>query len=179
MHKESTLDDLYGDVESQNDNSCASDESWNISKHGEIDVKNIVFDNAVNNDEIDDLDIEDVLHLNDGLENNNNNNNIKHIKVINQQDKQQIILVFPIIIYNQRMIIFEDWVNLIQMAMMRVKIITSMSTYQMMMGQILTITVTTIIQMIANSMTLNLRLTLTVNLKITILMTIVNLVQMR
>ena len=85
----------------------------------------------------------------------------------------------PIIIYNYRIIISEDWVNTIQMLMITMTIITSMSTYQMMMGQILTITVTATIQIIANNMTLTLRVTPAVNLRITILMTIVNLVQMR
>ena len=42
---------------------------------GEIDQKNIVYDDAVNDDENDDLDDKDALHLNDGLANNNNNNN--------------------------------------------------------------------------------------------------------
>ena len=32
IHTESTLDDLYGDVESQDDSSCASDESWGYVK---------------------------------------------------------------------------------------------------------------------------------------------------
>ena len=80
IHKGSTLDDLYGDVESQDDSSCASDESWDMPKNDEIDLKNIVFDNAVNDDEIDDLDNKYALHPNDGLENNNNNNNINNIK---------------------------------------------------------------------------------------------------
>ena len=42
IHKESTLDDLYGDIETQDDSSCASDESWDMPKNGEIDLKNIV-----------------------------------------------------------------------------------------------------------------------------------------
>ena len=88
IHTESTLDDLYGDIESQDDSSCTSDESWNMSKNGEIDLKNIVYNNAVDNDEINDLDNKDALNLNDSLV-NNNNNNIKHIGVINQQNKQQ------------------------------------------------------------------------------------------
>ena len=32
IYKESNLDDLYGDIESQDDSSCASDESWDMSK---------------------------------------------------------------------------------------------------------------------------------------------------
>ena len=114
IHKESTLDDLYGDIDSQDDSSCASNESWDMPKNGEIDLKKIKFDNAVNDDEVDNLDNEDTLRLNDGLANNNNNNNnnndnnnnnnnnnnndndndndndnIEHIVIINQQDKQQ------------------------------------------------------------------------------------------
>ena len=94
IHKESTFDDLYGDVESQDDSSCASDKSWDIPKNGgQIDQKTIVYDDVVDDDEIDDLNKEDALHLQDGLANNNdddNNNNydIEHSGVINQQDKQ-------------------------------------------------------------------------------------------
>ena len=79
IHKESTLDDLYRDVESQDDSSCASGESWDMPKNsGEIDHKNIIYDDAVDDDEIDDLDDKDALHLNDGLA-NKNNTNIEHI----------------------------------------------------------------------------------------------------
>ena len=57
---------------------------------GEIDHTNIVYNDAIDNDEINDLQDEDTPHLNDGLaDNNNNNNNIKHVGVISQQDKQQ------------------------------------------------------------------------------------------
>ena len=50
-----------------------------------IDQKNIVYDDAVNDDKINDLNKEDTLHLKDGLanNNNNNNNNTKHVGVIN------------------------------------------------------------------------------------------------
>ena len=41
IHKESTLDDLYGDVDSQDDSSCASDKVWNMLKKGEIDQEKI------------------------------------------------------------------------------------------------------------------------------------------
>ena len=61
---------------------------------GLIDQKTISHNNAVNDDKIDDLNKEDVLHLQDSLANNNNdddndNNNIKHDGVINQQDEQE------------------------------------------------------------------------------------------
>ena len=42
---------------------------------GEIDQKNIVYNDAVDDNEIDDLNKEDTLHFKDGLANNNNNNN--------------------------------------------------------------------------------------------------------
>ena len=91
IHKEPILDDLYGDVESQDDSSCASDKSWDMPKDGgEIDQKNIVYNDAVDDGKIDDLNEEDTIHLKDGLaNNNNNNNNIKHVGVINQQDEHQ------------------------------------------------------------------------------------------
>ena len=72
----------------QDDSRCASDEDWNMVKKGEIDLKKIEFDNAVDDDEIDYLDDEDVIHLNDGLA-DDNSNNIEHIWVINQHDEQQ------------------------------------------------------------------------------------------
>ena len=76
IHEESTPYDLHGDVESKDDNSYTSDESWDLPKDGvEIEYKNIVYNDDVNDDEIDDLDDEDALHLNDTLTNNNNNNN--------------------------------------------------------------------------------------------------------
>ena len=97
IYKESTLDDLYGNIESQDDSSCVSDESWDMPKNGgKIDHKNVVYNDAVNHDEINDLDNKTALHLNDGLANNNNNNNnnndnnnIESVRVINQQDKEQ------------------------------------------------------------------------------------------
>ena len=88
--KESNLDDMYGDVDSQDDSSCASDKSWDMSKEGgQEDQKNIVYNDAVDDDEIDDLNKEDVRHLRDGLADNNNddenndNNYIEHGGVIN------------------------------------------------------------------------------------------------
>ena len=81
IHKESTLGYLYGDIDLEDGSSCTSDESWNIPKKDEIDLKKIEFDDGVDDDEVDNLVNEDALHLNDGLA--NNNNIIKHIGVIN------------------------------------------------------------------------------------------------
>ena len=80
-----------------------------MPKNGEIDLQNIVYNDAVINDEIDDLDNKDALHLNDGLanNNNNNNNNIKHVGVIINKTNSKIILLPPIIIHNYRTIVLE------------------------------------------------------------------------
>ena len=92
---------MDGDIESQDDNSCVFDESLDLPKDGgEIDQKNIVYDDAVDDDENDDLNDKDAFHLNDGLANNNNNNNnnnnsnsdsdnIKLVEVINQSEEQR------------------------------------------------------------------------------------------
>ena len=34
IHKESTVEDMYGDVDSQDNSSCASDKSWEMKKDG-------------------------------------------------------------------------------------------------------------------------------------------------
>ena len=65
--------------------------------------------------------------------------------------------------------------DMFQMMKIKVKVVTSMSTYQMMKGQILAITTTVPIQMIVNNMALTLRVTQTMNLRLTILMIIVNM----
>ena len=53
-----------------------------------------MYDDAVSDDKIDDLNEENALHLQDCLvsinnKDNKNNNNINYIRVINQQDKQE------------------------------------------------------------------------------------------
>ena len=63
IHKESTHDDLYGDIDSQDNSNCASDESWDMPKNGETNLKKIEFDNDGNDNEVNDLDDEDALHL--------------------------------------------------------------------------------------------------------------------
>ena len=43
IHTESTLEDMYGNVDSQDNSSCASDKSWDMKKDGgQEDQKNIV-----------------------------------------------------------------------------------------------------------------------------------------
>ena len=88
IDKESTLSDLYADNDSQDDNSCASDADWKMEENTEKDLKKLEFDIDVSDNEIEDLNNEDALHLNDGLA-DNNNNNIKNIGDISQHDKQQ------------------------------------------------------------------------------------------
>ena len=65
IHHESTLSDLYVDeVGYEDDDSCVSDEDLK-----EIDLKNLVTDMAIDNDEVndlvDDLNNKDAIHLND------------------------------------------------------------------------------------------------------------------
>ena len=87
IHKESTLDALYGDIDSQNDSSCVSDKSWDMSKDGsQIDQKTIVYNDVVDDDKINDQNKKDVIHLQNVLA---NNNNVEHGGVINQQNKQE------------------------------------------------------------------------------------------
>ena len=75
IHKELTVEDLYGDVDSQDDSSCASDKNWDTKKEGDQeDDKNIVYDDDIEQDEINDLN-KDLLHLRNGLEDNINNAN--------------------------------------------------------------------------------------------------------
>ena len=76
-HKVLTVEDLYPDVDSQDDSNNASDTSWNENKHGgEEDDKNILYDDNVEYNEVDDLN-EDNLHLRSGLGDNINNTNNK------------------------------------------------------------------------------------------------------
>ena len=75
IHKESSVDDMYRDVDSQDNSSCASDKSWDEKKDGgQIDTKNIVYDDAVDDDEIDDLN-EDLIQLRNGFGDNVNDGN--------------------------------------------------------------------------------------------------------
>ena len=89
--KESTIDDIYGDVE--DNSSCASNKSWDMKKdNGQEDQKNIVYDDAVDNEEINNLN-GDGLHLRNDLGDNVNdgNNEYSYIKqggVVNGQDEQ-------------------------------------------------------------------------------------------
>ena len=88
------MDDMHRDVNSQNNSSYFSDKSWDKAKDGgQIDQKNIVYDDAVDDDEIDNLN-NDLLHLRNGLGDNINDGNNKHdyIKqggIINQHDGQE------------------------------------------------------------------------------------------
>ena len=70
---------MYNDVDSQDNSSCASDKSWDMKKDGgQEDDKNIVYNDNMEQDEINDLN-EDLLHLRNGLGDNindaNNGNN--------------------------------------------------------------------------------------------------------
>ena len=84
---------MYGDVDLQNDSGCASNKSWNMRKDGgQEDQKTIVYDDAVDDNEVDDLN-KDLLDLRNGLGDNINdgNNGHEYIKqggVVNEQDEQ-------------------------------------------------------------------------------------------
>ena len=59
---------MYADEVCHHDNnSCASDNDWKDRKNPEVDLKNLVADVGINDDEVDDLDNKDTLHLNDGF----------------------------------------------------------------------------------------------------------------
>ena len=50
IFKESTLENMYGGVDSQDDSRYASHKSWDMLKDGgQIDQKNIVYDDTVDN----------------------------------------------------------------------------------------------------------------------------------
>ena len=78
IHKELTVKDLYGNVDSQDDSSCASDKTWDTKKDGgQNDDKNIVYDDDMEQDEINDLN-KDLLLLRNGLGDNINDANNEH-----------------------------------------------------------------------------------------------------
>ena len=68
---------MYDNVDSQDNSSCASDKSWDMKKDGgQEDDKNIVYNDNMEQDEINDLN-EDLLHLHNGLGDNINDTNNK------------------------------------------------------------------------------------------------------
>ena len=55
---------MYGDVDSQDDSSCASNKSWDMSKDGgQIDQKTILYNDAFDDNKIDDLNKGNVIHF--------------------------------------------------------------------------------------------------------------------
>ena len=93
IHKVLTVEDLYNDVDPQDDSSCASDKSWGMKKDGgQEDDKNIVYNDDMEKDEINDLD-EDLLYLRNGLGDNitDANNELQYIEedgIINEVEGQ-------------------------------------------------------------------------------------------
>ena len=63
-----TLADLFAEDNLHDDDSCASNTDWDLNKKSEEDLKKITFDNHVNDNEVEDLNIDnkDILYLNDG-----------------------------------------------------------------------------------------------------------------
>ena len=77
IHKILTVEDLYPNINSQDNSNNASDTSWDVKKYGsQDDNKNVVYDDDVEYDEIDDLN-KDLLHLRNGLGDNINDANNK------------------------------------------------------------------------------------------------------
>ena len=72
IHHESILLDLFSDNDLYDNDNYAFDADWKIGKKPETDLKKIVFDINVNNNEINDLNNKDTLHLKDGLADDNN-----------------------------------------------------------------------------------------------------------
>ena len=71
MHYKSNLSNLFADeVGHDDDNSCASDNNWKDRKNPELDLKNVVADVDIDNDQVDDLGNKDALYLNAGLADN-------------------------------------------------------------------------------------------------------------
>ena len=75
IHHESTLLDLFVDKDLNDNDSCASDIDWNMEKNPEVDLKKLVTNIAIDNNQVADLNNEDALHLNDGLADDNNADN--------------------------------------------------------------------------------------------------------
>ena len=86
IHHESTLSDLYADEVGQDDNSCPSDNNWKNRKNPEVDLKNLIAGVGIDNDEVDDLDDKEALHLNDAFGDieDTTNDGVQH-----DQDNQQ------------------------------------------------------------------------------------------
>ena len=68
IHHESPLADLFADNDFNNENSNAYNNDWGFNKNPEEDLKKITFDNHVDDNEVQDLNIDqkDILHLYDG-----------------------------------------------------------------------------------------------------------------
>ena len=71
IHHKSTLSDLLADEVGHDNNSCTSNNDWKDRKNPEVNLKNLVADVGIGDDEVDDLGNKDALHLNDGLAGNN------------------------------------------------------------------------------------------------------------
>ena len=77
IHKKTTVENIYNNVDSQDESSCAFDKSWDIKKEGgQDDNKNIVHYDDMEQDEINDLN-KDLFHLRNGLGDNINHANNK------------------------------------------------------------------------------------------------------
>ena len=90
VHKVLIVEDLYKDVNSQDNSNCASNQSWEMKKNGDQeDDKNIVQDDDMEQNEIDVLN-EDLLHLRNGLGDNINNANKEHQYINTSKDSNNL-----------------------------------------------------------------------------------------
>ena len=87
IHHESNLSDLFADKDLDDNKSCTSDAGWNMRKNPGIDLKKLVTNTAIDDNEVEDLNNKDALHLNDGLA-DDNNADIEDIGVQHEQDDQ-------------------------------------------------------------------------------------------
>ena len=93
IDKKSTVEDMNRDVDSQDNSSCGSDKSWEMTKDGgQEDQKTIVYNDAVDDDEVGNLN-KDLIQLRNGFGDNVNQLNnkqeyIEQVGVINEQDEQ-------------------------------------------------------------------------------------------
>ena len=72
IHHESILPDLFASNDIYDYDSYVSDADWKVGKKPETHLEKIVFNIDVDNNEIDDLNDENAIHLKDGLADDNN-----------------------------------------------------------------------------------------------------------
>ena len=85
IHHELSLSNLFTNIDLYEDDSYASYTDWKIEKELDTDLKKLVFNIDVEDNKIADLNKEDIIHLKDGLP-DDNNTDIKDSRVQHNQD---------------------------------------------------------------------------------------------